>query len=93
MITILQSQNVTMNFHHMGVTPQSYVSIPALSSFFKIISTNVDRGIFTVNFFSDTKIHQVGREFISTVEAIHYPIYATQWHPGTFQIFSLIFLC
>lgn len=62
----LMSQNVTTNLHHDGVSPQTYTTNSQLSSFFKVLSTNVD-----VN----------NRPFVSTIEAISRPIYAVQWHP------------
>jgi gamma-glutamyl hydrolase len=64
--TILSTENVTMNFHVDGVTPDIYQQYPALPNFFKILSVNNDRK---------------GRQFISTVEALKWPIYASQWHP------------
>ena len=30
------------NFHVSGVTPDTYAAVPALSSFYRVISTNVD---------------------------------------------------
>ncbi len=65
MINILANTASTMNFHHDGVTPESYAQ-PPLSDFYTVVSTNVDRR---------------GRAFVSTVEARDYPIYGVQWHP------------
>jgi len=64
--TIFQTERVTMNFHHDGVTPETFNTNQKIYSFFNSLSTNVDRK---------------GRAFISTVEAKNFPIYATQWHP------------
>eukprot|EP01130_Rhizamoeba_saxonica_P007205 TRINITY_DN2908_c0_g1_i1.p1 TRINITY_DN2908_c0_g1~~TRINITY_DN2908_c0_g1_i1.p1 ORF type:complete len:325 (-),score=46.80 TRINITY_DN2908_c0_g1_i1:24-998(-) len=68
----LQTEDITLNLHHDGVTPESYQKNTKLRSFFNILSTNMDR---------------VGREFVSTMEAYKYPIYASQWHPER-QIFE-----
>jgi len=65
-VDLLETQNVTVNFHSYGVIPEAYQQYPALSNFYKILSVNDDRK---------------GRQFISTVEAIDWPIYASQWHP------------
>jgi len=65
-IDILTQQAVTMNNHQFGVTPYTYSSNVALSSFFRVISWSVDRN---------------NKLFVSTVEAFKYPIYAYQWHP------------
>lgn len=65
-MNILASQNVTMNNHHYGIYTQHFQSTPALTSFFSLLSTNKDRK---------------GVEFISTVEALKYPIFGAQWHP------------
>jgi len=56
----------TINLHVSGVTPTTYASNNALSTFYNVISTNQDRK---------------GQWFVSTVESWKYPITATQWHP------------
>ena len=65
-MNILATRNVTVNLHHAGVTPETYATNANLSSFFNVLSTNLDR---------------TGRAFVSTVEANNYPIRGTQWHP------------
>lgn len=65
-MSILSSQNVTMNNHHYGIYTPHFKSTEALSSFFDLLSVNKDR---------------TGDEFVSTIEAFKYPIYGTQWHP------------
>jgi len=62
----LGTENVTANLHHSGVTPETYSNNKDLSSFFNVLSTNVDRK---------------GRAFVSTIEAKGFPIRGTQWHP------------
>ncbi|KAL0482619.1 gamma-glutamyl hydrolase [Acrasis kona] len=57
---------LTMNFHHLGVSRETYKKYPAADAFFRILSTNKDRQ---------------GKEFISIVEAKNYPIYGVQFHP------------
>ncbi|XP_066449478.1 gamma-glutamyl hydrolase-like [Eleutherodactylus coqui] len=59
-------ENITANFHHFGITPKTFHANEKLSTFYRILSTNHDRD---------------GVEFISTLEARDYPIYAVQWHP------------
>ena len=43
-----------------------FQSTPALTSFYRMLSTNVDRR---------------GRAFVSTMEGVTNPVYAVQWHP------------
>ncbi len=63
---ILETQNVTMNNHHYGIYTKHFQETEKLSSFYNLISTNVDRQ---------------GVEFVSTFEAFKYPIFGVQWHP------------
>lgn len=64
--SILKSENVTMNNHQAGVTPPTFLQNTNLTSFYRMLSTNYDRA---------------GRQFLSTVEGVRYPVYGTQWHP------------
>lgn len=66
-LTILATENSTVNWHHDGVTPNGYKYNRLMRKFFKIVSTNIDP--------------YDGRPFISTVEAYNAAIYATQYHP------------
>ncbi|XP_056426895.1 gamma-glutamyl hydrolase-like [Hyla sarda] len=59
-------ENITANFHHFGITPETFHANEKLSAFYHILSTNYDRH---------------GMEFVSTMEARDYPIYGVQWHP------------
>lgn len=67
-----QSQQLTsdlvveFNWHHFGIPLWTYDRYPALSSFFKVISTDQYPG--------DSPI-------VATVEARDYPIFAVQYHP------------
>jgi gamma-glutamyl hydrolase len=63
---ILGTEDVTMNNHHYGIYPSTFEKTSTLTSFFNVLSTNVDRQ---------------GVEFVSTVESFKYPIYGSQWHP------------
>ena len=65
-VNIFMTENVTMNLHHDGITPDSFYQDPHLPLFYVLASTNVDRQ---------------GKLYISTIEACQYPITATQWHP------------
>lgn len=62
----LSKLNTTENFHKHGLSPLTFDVTYELKSMYKVLSTNRDRQ---------------GKEFISTIEAINYPIYGTQWHP------------
>eukprot|EP00730_Choanoeca_flexa_P013843 TRINITY_DN5784_c0_g1_i2.p1 TRINITY_DN5784_c0_g1~~TRINITY_DN5784_c0_g1_i2.p1 ORF type:complete len:307 (+),score=84.73 TRINITY_DN5784_c0_g1_i2:1-921(+) len=62
----MQTENLTMNYHQQGVPSTTVTSNDKLDNFFTILSTNVD---------------QAGKEFVSTFEGKHYPVYGTQWHP------------
>jgi gamma-glutamyl hydrolase len=63
---ILATQNITMNNHVNGISPQKFLENDGLTSAFYITSTNID---------------QNGKPFVSTIESIHYPIYGVQYHP------------
>ncbi|XP_044134979.1 gamma-glutamyl hydrolase-like [Bufo gargarizans] len=62
----VSEENITANFHHFGITPKTFLANEKLATFYRILSTNQD---------------QDDVEFISTMEARDYPIYAVQWHP------------
>jgi len=62
----LGTKPITMNNHQDGVTPAAFVFSSAMTSFYRMMSTNVDRK---------------GREFVSTIEGLNMPVYGTQWHP------------
>ncbi|KAK3580712.1 hypothetical protein CHS0354_005716 [Potamilus streckersoni] len=62
----LTKENVTENFHQYGMSPETFNGNPALSKFYTVLSTNMDRN---------------GKVFISTMEAKKYPIFGVQWHP------------
>jgi gamma-glutamyl hydrolase len=64
-VNTLGTQPVTMNNHQYGVSPSDWNANKYLTSFFNVLSTNVDRA---------------GKEFISTIEGKTVPIYAAQWH-------------
>ncbi len=66
LMSILATENVTMNNHHYGIYTEHFKETSSLSSFFNVLSTNEERG---------------GDSFISSMEAFKYPIYGTQWHP------------
>lgn len=62
----LVNKSTTLNWHDKGITPAEYANNPTLSSMLTPLSTTND-----VN----------GRTFISSLEATHAAIYATQFHP------------
>jgi len=63
---ILSTQNVTINFHRWCLTPENFTKFEALRNFWDVLSTNKDWD---------------GLEFISLMEAKHYPIWGSQYHP------------
>jgi len=63
---ILSTQNVTVNFHRWCLTPENFTKFEALRNFWNVLSTNKDWD---------------GLEFISLMEAKHYPIWGSQYHP------------
>jgi gamma-glutamyl hydrolase len=65
-MSILATQNVTMNNHHYGIYTEHFRQTSALTSFYSLLSTNKDRK---------------GVDFVSTIEAFKYPIFGVQWHP------------
>eukprot|EP01059_Diplonema_ambulator_P007838 TRINITY_DN17351_c0_g1_i1.p1 TRINITY_DN17351_c0_g1~~TRINITY_DN17351_c0_g1_i1.p1 ORF type:complete len:314 (+),score=55.03 TRINITY_DN17351_c0_g1_i1:73-1014(+) len=56
----------TMNNHQQGISPDVFNKTPQLTSFFTMLSTNVDRK---------------GVPFVSQVEAKTVSVFGTQWHP------------
>ena len=62
----LSTNPTTMNNHKYSLLSSKFEANPKLKSFFRLLSTNKDRN---------------GLEFVSTIEGIHYPMFATQWHP------------
>ncbi len=65
-INKLTKKKCTLNNHKMGITPHKFKMRKKLDKFYKIVSTSVDRK---------------GRDYVSTIEAYHYPFYGVQWHP------------
>ena len=63
---ILSEQNVTTNFHNWCLTPENFTKSDPLKSFWDVLSTNYD---------------EHGLQFISMMEAKHYPMWAVQFHP------------
>ncbi|OQS05514.1 gamma-glutamyl hydrolase [Thraustotheca clavata] len=62
----LTNKPLTINSHKYGITPSGFKSSLALSSFYNILATSVDRQ---------------GVEFIAAIEAMKYPFYGVQFHP------------
>lgn len=63
---MLSVQNITFNFHQNGIEPHIFAKNEKLQHFFKITSYNYDLN---------------GRQFVSSIESILYPIYGVQYHP------------
>ena len=62
----LSTAPTTLNLHRNCVATETFRANKKLSQFFQVLSTNNDRK---------------GKQFVSTMEGIKYPFYATQWHP------------
>ncbi|XP_006012487.1 gamma-glutamyl hydrolase [Latimeria chalumnae] len=65
LLKILTTENVTSNFHRWSLSVETFRKNEKLHKFYKILTTNTDGKI----------------EFISSMEAYRYPVYAVQWHP------------
>jgi len=63
---ILETENVTINFHRYCVSPETLKTSESMSEFWTIISTNHDDN---------------GTEFVSLFESKKYPIWGSQFHP------------
>ena len=76
-LSLLQTQPVTLHYHYYGITSSSVTSHPFLSSFIRILSTNVDAE---------------GNELVSLFEGTNVPIYGSQFHPVCNSISVFVFL-
>ena len=56
----------TFNAHEWAVPLKTYENYDALEDALTILSTSLDKD---------------GKQYVSTVEGKHMPIFATQWHP------------
>ena len=63
---ILSTQEVNLNSHGWCLTPENYTKFESLRNFWDVLATNTDFD---------------GVEFISLMEAKHYPIWVSQYHP------------
>ncbi|TRY86447.1 hypothetical protein DNTS_018466 [Danionella cerebrum] len=61
----LATEALTENSHNWSVSTEDFTKSERLKSFYRVLSTNSDGQ----------------KEFVSTMEAYSFPIYATQWHP------------
>ncbi|XP_077057686.1 gamma-glutamyl hydrolase [Siphateles boraxobius] len=61
----LATERLTENSHQWSLTTENFTKSERLKRFYRVLSTNSDGQ----------------NEFVSTVEAYDFPIYATQWHP------------
>ena len=64
-INVLGSSNVTVNMHRYCLTPENFTHFE-MDNFWYSLSTSID---------------EYGLEFISLVEAKHYPFWGSQFHP------------
>ncbi|XP_051531684.1 gamma-glutamyl hydrolase isoform X2 [Myxocyprinus asiaticus] len=61
----LATEPLTENSHKWSITTERFSKSDRLKKFYRVLSTNTDGQ----------------HEFVSTMEAYDFPIYATQWHP------------
>ncbi|XP_026071305.1 gamma-glutamyl hydrolase-like [Carassius auratus] len=61
----LETEPLTENSHQWSLTTEKFTKSKSLKCFYRVLSTNTDGQ----------------KEFVSTMEAYNFPIYATQWHP------------
>jgi len=67
LLQALRDEPITYNYHKFGFDPRKFNGRDSkITAFFTVLSTNKDTD---------------GKEFVSTYEAKHFPIYGTQWHP------------
>ncbi|XP_059502321.1 gamma-glutamyl hydrolase-like [Stegostoma tigrinum] len=66
LLQALQIQPLTGHYHNWSISVKNFTNNKKLNNFYKILTTNMDNQSV---------------EFVSTLEAIKYPIYAVQWHP------------
>jgi gamma-glutamyl hydrolase len=62
----LTTEDVTMNSHQAGVSPNDFAGNPTLMSTMKVLSVGYDRG---------------GKPFVSSAEGLSLPLFSTQFHP------------
>ncbi|EKX43921.1 hypothetical protein GUITHDRAFT_72685 [Guillardia theta CCMP2712] len=61
-----RKKKIAVEHHMYGVSPEAYKNFPSLQSFFRILSTSADLQ---------------GKIYVSSMEAIDFPISGTQFHP------------
>ncbi|XP_068665086.1 gamma-glutamyl hydrolase 2-like isoform X2 [Aristolochia californica] len=62
----LSTECLVMQNHYYGVPPKKFDKYPALSKFFKILTTSADEN---------------SQIYVSTVQGHNYPVTGFQWHP------------
>jgi len=62
----LQQLPLTINLHHDGIYPKTFISNKKMKNFFRLNAYNYDR---------------VGTPFASVMEGKNYPVYGVQFHP------------
>ena len=66
LLRYLSRHNASENYHHYGLSMDDYYNTEALSDFYEVISTSLDRQ---------------DRVFVESFEAKDYPFYGVQYHP------------
>lgn len=80
---IFETENVTINLHHDGVTPESYKSTSCL---YFVANKPDNTNMHTVFNVLSTNFDRTGKEFLSTIEGRTLPFYGVQWHPERNQV-------
>ncbi len=62
----LGTLDITMNYHHLGVSWETYDKYPSLKEELKVLATGTDRK---------------GKRFIALVEGKNLPVFGSQFHP------------
>ncbi|KAI5078471.1 hypothetical protein GOP47_0006142 [Adiantum capillus-veneris] len=66
LIEKVSTESLAMENHQFGISPENFTTNEALSSFFRVLTTSLDKN------------HKV---YVSTVEGRNYPVTGVQWHP------------
>ena len=62
----LENSKSCNNNHEYGISPSDFIANNHMRRFYSILATSID---------------DKGKEYVTAIEAINYPIYGVQWHP------------
>lgn len=69
-LTTIKTENVTVNGHNYGVSPEKFKQDPGIAAFWDMLTINEA---------------QDGKLFVSSMEAKKYPFFGVQFHPEIAQ--------